>query len=116
MADVNDLIGGYRLRTLLQTGAVSQVFEVIEPKSGLHYAMKILLPEHAGNPSHRSILFHEFEIGQAMRHPNVVNIIKVNRDPKTPHFIMEFFPSGSVRKRLQSKDPRDKEFINSYAK
>ena len=32
MADVNEFIGGYRLRTLLQTGQTSQVFEVIEPR------------------------------------------------------------------------------------
>jgi serine/threonine protein kinase len=116
MAEVNELIGGYRLRTLLQTGAVSQVFEVIEPKSGLHYAMKILLPEHADKNEHRSILFHEFEIGQKMRHPNVINIIKCNKDLKNPHFIMEFFPSGSLRKKLQANDKDSKDFIKKYAK
>lgn len=116
MAEVNELIGGYRLRTLLQTGAVSQVFEVIEPKSGLHYAMKILLPEHADNKEHRAILFHEFEIGQKMKHPNVVSILKVSKDLKNPHFIMEFFPSGSLRKKLQLQSAENKQFINKYAK
>ena len=33
MADVNELIGGYKLRTLLQTGQTSQVFEVVETYS-----------------------------------------------------------------------------------
>jgi serine/threonine-protein kinase len=126
MAEVNELIGGYKLRTLLQTGAVSQVFEVIEPKSGLHYAMKVLLPEAADNKEHRAILFHEFEIGQKMKHPNVVTILKLSRDLKNPHFIMEFFPSGSLRKRLQVPSTKDtaamkaaaenKLFIAKYAK
>jgi len=116
MAEVNELIGGYTLKTLLQTGAASQVFEVVEPKSRVHYAMKILLPEHADNKEHRGMLFHEFEIGQKMRHINVVNIQKLSRDEKNPHFIMEYFPAGSLRKRLMSKDPRDKTFLKNNAK
>ena len=30
-----------------------------------------------------------------LRHPNVIHILKVSRDAAPPHFIMEFFPSGS---------------------
>jgi eukaryotic-like serine/threonine-protein kinase len=116
MPDVNELIGGYKLKTLLQTGAASQVFEVVEPKSGMHYAMKILLPEHADNPEHRRMLFHEFEVGQKMRHVNVINIQKLSQSESTPHFIMEFFPSGSLRKKLQGNTQEGREFIKKYAK
>ncbi len=116
MAEVNELIGGYKLRSLLQTGAASQVFEVVEPKSGMHYAMKILLPEHADNREHRAMLFHEFEVGQKMRHVNVVNIQKLSRDSKNPHFIMEYFPSGSLRKKLQGNTEEGREFIKKWAK
>jgi eukaryotic-like serine/threonine-protein kinase len=116
MAEVNELIGGYKLRTLLQTGAYSQVFEVVEPKSGLHYAMKILLPEQSDNQEQRRVLFHEADVGMKMRHPNVITIVKVNQSERDPHFIMEFFPSGSLRKRLMSKSPDDREFVKKYAK
>ena len=116
MAEVNELIGGYKLRSLLQTGQVSQVFEAIEPTSGRHFAMKILLPEYASNPDHRRTLFNEADVGIKMRHENVINILKVNRDQNNPHFIMEFFPAGSLRSRLMSRDPRDKPFIKENAK
>ena len=53
MADVNEIIGGYRLRSLLQSGQLSQVFEVVEPTSHRHFAMKLLLPEAAVNGDHR---------------------------------------------------------------
>jgi serine/threonine protein kinase len=111
MADMQTMIGGYRLRSLLQTGAVSQVYEVVEPTSHRHFAMKVLLPEHADKSEVRKVLFHEADVGIKMRHENVINILKVNKDPATPHFIMEFFPSGSLRTRLISRDPKDKEFI-----
>jgi serine/threonine-protein kinase len=122
MAEVNELIGGYKLRSLLQTGQFSQVFEVTEPTSGRHFAMKILLPEHAGSKGPRVELFHEAEVGIKMRHENVINILKVSKDPNNPHFVMEFFPSGSLRARLLSRnaqgrrDDSGKEFIKQNAK
>ncbi|QEL18482.1 serine/threonine protein kinase [Limnoglobus roseus] len=111
MSEMKTTINGYKLRSLLQTGAVSQVYEVVEPTSHRHFAMKVLLPEQADNKQHRAQLFHEAEIGIKMRHENVINILKVSKDMQTPHFIMEFFPSGSLRPRLLSRDPKDKEFI-----
>lgn len=104
MADVGVVINGYRLRSLLQTGQTSQVFEVVEIQSNRHFAMKLLLPEAAEKPEHRRALFNEAEVGVKMTHPNVIRIVKVSRTKETPHFIMEFFPSGSLRLRLQAKD------------
>lgn len=113
MAEVNELIGGYKLRTMLQTGQTSQVFEVVDPKSNRHFAMKLLLPEASGVAEHRQGLFNEAEIGVKLAHQNVIRIFKVNRSPETPHFIMEFFPSGSLRLRLQAKDTK---FIREHAR
>jgi serine/threonine protein kinase len=104
MADVNEIIGGYKLRSMLQTGQTSQVFEVVEPNSNRHFAMKLLLPESAAKPEHRRALFNEAEVGDKLTHQNVIRIYKVSRSEATPHFIMEFFPSGSLRLRLQAKD------------
>lgn len=100
----------------MQTGQVSQVFEVVEPHSNRHFAMKLLLPEHAKTSDARRALFHEVAIGVKMRHENVINILKLNKSETTPHFIMEYFPSGSIRTRLMSKDEKDKDFLRSNAK
>lgn len=113
MADVNELVGGYRLRTLLQTGQTSQVFEVVDVRSNLHYAMKMLLPEAAGDQAQRQTLFNEAEVGTKLTHQNVIRIVKVNRSPDSPHFIMEFFPSGSLRLRLQARDTK---FLREHAR
>lgn len=104
MADINTTLAGYRLRTLLQTGQTSQVFEVVELQSNRHFAMKILLPEASDDADQRRILFNEAEVGTQLTHQNVIRITKVNRSKETPHFIMEFFPSGSLRLRIQAKD------------
>ncbi len=116
MADTGQLIGGYKLRGLLHTGRESQVWEVVEPNSNRHFAMKILLPEFVSSKLERAKLFNDAQIGIQLRHENVVNIVKVNRSENQPHFIMEYFPSGSIRRRLQSRDQRDKDFLKQYAK
>jgi serine/threonine-protein kinase len=105
MSTAGETIGGYKILRHLQTGQVSQVYEVVEPSSHRHLAMKVLLPEAATNPDQRNILFHEAEVGVKLRHENVIHILKVSRDPKTPYFVMEFFPSGSLGSRLREPIP-----------
>ncbi len=115
MAD--EIIGGYRVRGQLGApGQVSQVLEVVEPASSRHFAMKLLHPQYAKSREHRRQLFHEADVGIKMRHENVINILKVNKSPNQPHFIMEYFPSGSLRTRLQSRDPKDMQFVRLNAK
>src|SRR5215510_299758 len=65
--------------------------------------MKILLPEKAKDAEQRRLLFYEAEVGRKLAHPNVIKILTVNRDPNLPYFIMEFFPSGSLRTKMQLK-------------
>jgi eukaryotic-like serine/threonine-protein kinase len=101
---MGEIIGGYRLRNLMGTGQISQVYEVVEMASGRHMAMKILLPEHVKNPHHRQFLFHEAEVGLKLRHPNVIKIEKVVKQPTEAYFIMEFFPAGSLKGRLTRKE------------
>lgn len=100
----SEVIDGYRLRTHLQTGQTSQVYEVVELASNRHFAMKMLLPETARSREHRRLLFHEADVGKALSHPNIIRIVKVNKNRDLPYFVMEYFPSGSLRTRLLAKE------------
>jgi serine/threonine-protein kinase len=104
MPEEGEQIGGYKLRKHLQSGQVSQVFEVVEPSSGRHFAMKILLPEAAEKQDVRKNLFYEAEVGIKLRHENIIKIVKIDRSKEAPFFIMEFFPSGSMRNRILRKE------------
>lgn len=105
-------IGGYKIQNTLHVGQTSQVFEVVEPTSLRHFAMKVLLPEAAHKPEERAILFHEADVGKKLAHPNVIKILSVDKNPDAPFFLMEFFPSGSLKKRLQNKETQ---FIREHA-
>jgi Protein kinase domain len=99
----SNVIGGYRLQNLMMTGQTSQVWEVVEAASGRHFAMKLLLPEKLQDPEHRELLFHEAEVGMLLAHPNVIRVIKVDKNVHNPYFVMEFFPAGNLKLRVMHK-------------
>jgi serine/threonine protein kinase len=106
-----EVIEGYRLAKHMATGQSSQVWEVVELTSHRHFAMKLLLPEKADKGEFRRILFHEAEVAQKLSHPNIIKIVKVVREQKNPCFVMEFFPAGSLKARVISKAPTDKQYL-----
>jgi serine/threonine protein kinase len=99
-----ELVGGYRLLKHMVTGQTSQVWEVVEPTSGRHFAMKLLLPEKVHDSVHRQFLFHEAEVGKDLAHPNIIRIVKVDRSADNPYFVMEYFPAGNLKLRIQKKE------------
>jgi eukaryotic-like serine/threonine-protein kinase len=100
----DEIIGDYRLVKCKGSGQSSQVWEVVELSSHRHFAMKLLLPEKIADAESRRMLFHEAEVGKKLAHPNVIRITHLSKDPKTPYFVMEYFPAGSLKARLLGKD------------
>jgi serine/threonine protein kinase len=87
----------------MATGQTSQVWEVVELASNRHFAMKTLLPEKVSSPEHRGTLFHEAEVPRKLGHPNIIRVVAVFRDKANPSFVMEFFPAGSLKARMNAK-------------
>jgi serine/threonine protein kinase len=102
-------VDSYRLVTLMMQGQTSQVWEVSELSSGRHFALKMLLPEHARSQQQRYFLIHEAEVGRKIVHPKIIKMLNLVKDPVHPYIIMEFFPSTNLKLRLMRKDPYIKE-------
>ncbi len=98
-----EIIAGYRLQNLMMTGQTSQVWEVVEVTSHRHFAMKLLLPEKEKDPDCRRLMLHEANVGKKMAHPNVIRIVHVGTHNKSPYYVMEFFPAGSLKLRIMRK-------------
>jgi serine/threonine protein kinase len=113
-----EFIGNYRLRKPLATGMNSQVYEVVELNSNLHFAMKLLLPEKVGDEELRKDLLHEAEVGMKLAHPNIIRVVHVDKSPKNPFFVMEFFPTGNLKDRINAavKFPRQAAFLRDRAR
>ncbi|MCC6420793.1 MAG: serine/threonine protein kinase [Gemmataceae bacterium] len=87
----------------MMSGQTSQVWEVVEVSSHRHFAMKLLLPEKIKDSEARRMLIHEAEVGQKLVHPNIIRIVTLNKNIDNPYFVMEFFPSGSLKLRVVRK-------------
>jgi serine/threonine protein kinase len=99
----DEVVGGYRLLKLMWTGQSSQVWEVVENASRRHFAMKLLLPEKASHQAERAAFVHEAEVGKQLAHPNIIRIVSSGMKPE-PYLIMEYFPAGNLRIRIQHKE------------
>jgi serine/threonine protein kinase len=104
-------IDTYRLLNLMMTGQTSQVWESTELSSGRHFAIKMLLPEHASSAMQRHYLFHEYQVGKQVTHPKIIKMLDLRKDPEHPYVIMEFFPSTNLKLRLMHKDPFVREHL-----
>jgi eukaryotic-like serine/threonine-protein kinase len=111
-----EIISGYQLKNLMYPGQSSQVWEVVEVSSHRHFAMKLLLPEKAREAEHRRLLMHEATVGKKLAHPNVIKIVNVSSDSKNPFIVMEFFPAGSLKSRMNQalRNPKQGEFIKEH--
>src|SRR5262245_16341787 len=87
----------------MNTGQSSQVWEVVETTSARHFAMKILLPEKAEDKDIRRLITHEAYVGKQLAHQNIIKIVAEGTKEKTPYYVMEYFPAGSLKIRLIRK-------------
>ena len=96
-----ELIGGYRLLKNMATGQTSQVWEVVEDSSGRHFAMKLLLPEKCDDADHREFCCHEANVGKEWLIRTSSASSRSSQRAPIPYFVMEYFPAGSLRLRIQ---------------
>lgn len=95
-------IGEYELRNCVATGNVSQIWEVVERGGSQHFAMKLLLPEALQEGVNKRSLKHEFNVGKAMDHPNIIRFYKLNINRDHGYFIMDYFRAASLKTNISS--------------
>jgi len=92
-------LGGYRLRYRISAGTFGRVYRADNPHTGEIVAVKVLRKKWS-NDQHKIELFErEGKVGLSLRHPNIVQILAVNRDPATGQYFiaMEFVEGGNLR-------------------
>lgn len=92
-------LGGYRLLYRIAAGTFGRVYRADNPRTGEVVAIKVLRRKWS-NDAHKIELFErEGKVGLSLRHPNIVEILAVSRDPLTGQYfiIMEFVEGGNLR-------------------
>lgn len=93
----------YRLTRLIGSGAYAWVYEAFDTELELTVAVKVLRPEHTGNPTSEARFRREATTAARLRHPNIVTIRDVGRSDEATWVVMDLLP-GALARRLQVSD------------
>jgi HD-like signal output (HDOD) protein len=103
----------YRLEKLLGRGGMGMVVRGYDMRLHRPVAIKIMLPELAGNAEVRERFAREAEAVAAISHDNVVRIHSIGEIKCMPYLVMEFVAGISLQDRLDMGHPlKIREILN----
>jgi eukaryotic-like serine/threonine-protein kinase len=96
-------LGGYRILYKIASGSFGRVYRADDPRSGTVVAIKVLRRKWSEDKHNVEMFEREGKLGMGLRHPNVVEILAVNRDSITGQYyiVMEFVEGGNLREILK---------------
>ena len=106
MTRPRDFIGPYQLARLIRVGNTCQVWEAIKDSDQQRYALKILRPDQKGNREEVGFMKHEVEVGQQLKHPNIIKMLEFNTSEHTPFVVMELYDAQNLKQELRDQTER----------
>jgi serine/threonine-protein kinase len=95
-------INNYRIRAEIGQGGMGTVYVAEHPFMGRKAAIKILRRAYVADEAMVALFMNEARAANAIRHPNIVDIIDVGRlDDGQPYLMMEFLDGETLGDRLQ---------------
>ena len=93
------ILGGYRLLYKISSGSFGRVYRGDDPRTGQIVAIKILRKRWTDDPRRVELFEREGRLGLTLQHPNIVQILAVNKDNITGQYyiVMEFIEGGNLR-------------------
>jgi serine/threonine protein kinase len=95
-----DTIAGYRIAELLGEGGMGRVYRATDGE-GRPVALKVIRPEHGGDPTFRRRFARETKAALAVRHAHVVPVLSAGEHEGVPYLATAFVGGGSLDARLR---------------
>ncbi len=80
---------------LIRAGGTCQVWEAVRDEKRV--AIKLLQPEVRTSKEEIGYLKHEFEVGQQLHHPNVIEIHEFSVDRAMAFLVMDYHPGKNIK-------------------
>ena len=106
MSAGRDYLGTFRLIRLVRAGQTCQIWEAVRDGDNERVALKALQPELRDNKEEINYLKHEFEVGQCLKHPRVIQIYDFNIDRRLAFLVMEYNAGKNMKLVLRSGPER----------
>lgn len=103
MAKLPEQLGPLKLVQQIGVGRHCQIWSAIETKTAApprQCAVKVVVPESAGDPEQKKLLEHEAKVAKACDHPGIVRIDRLGQESGLPFLVMELFPHPNLKKQL----------------
>jgi eukaryotic-like serine/threonine-protein kinase len=100
MARIPEQLGKLTLGRQLGTGRHCQVWEAVDTDSGRRLAVKVVVPEMAGDAGERRLLRHELVVARSLDHPAIIRIDGFSAAGGLPHLMMELYPHANLKKQI----------------
>lgn len=84
-------IGPYRQLELLRPWRYGTLFKAYHPTLDRHVLLRVLAPEHAGNPAVRDAFLRRAAELSKLNHPNVISVLEAGEDRGVPFVAEEMF-------------------------
>jgi serine/threonine protein kinase len=96
-------LGGYRILYKIAAGSFGRVYRGDDPRTGRVVAIKVLRRKWSDDKHGIELFEREGKLGLALKHPNIVEILAVDRDPVSRQYyiVMEFVEGGNLRELLR---------------
>src|SRR5690606_35238073 len=101
--DIENLVlGGYKLLYRNASGSFARVYRACSVVDGRMVGVKVLRERWSNDRETIDLFRREGEIGQRLKHPNIVPIYGYGRQGNIHYISMEFVEGGNLRDFLKS--------------
>jgi beta-lactam-binding protein with PASTA domain/predicted Ser/Thr protein kinase len=99
------LAGRYELSERLGSGGMAEVYLGRDRVLGRTVAVKILLPQFAGDPHFIARFRREAQAAAALNHPHIVGVYDTGSDDGTHFIVMEYVEGRTLRDVIREEGP-----------
>jgi len=96
-------VGAYRVLEALGAGGMGAVYKARHEATGELVALKVILPQHAGDGDFMSRFRREARAAAVIEHPHVTALREVGDHEGQPFLAFEYVPGGSLDRLLREK-------------
>ena len=95
------MLGRYRLESILGRGGMAEVFRAEDTRLGRPVAVKVILADHAADPSFVERFLREARLVASLEHPNILPVYDFGEEGGRPYLVMPFLDGGTLRDRIR---------------
>lgn len=104
-------LGRYRIKELLGTGGIGDVYRAYDPVHERRVVVKIISPSLTYNVPLAQQIQMDAKVVSRLNHPNIVQIYDVVWEENVLYIVMEYLTGGTLAERFLRREPLHPEYV-----